>query len=70
MSRPVQRLGSRNGWTYQAEMVECGDDDCRSCPHGPYVYRYKKKGDRTISEYVSKSEVPGEIREKFEEVRS
>jgi len=69
MSKLAEKLGSKNGWTYQAETINCGDEDCRSCPHGPYVYRYRKRGGRTVSEYVPKSELPGGIRENFEDVK-
>jgi hypothetical protein len=42
------------GGTMQLELVRCGKPACRSCPHGPYWYRYWKESGRTKSKYVGK----------------
>jgi hypothetical protein len=46
------------GGTYRLEMVYCGRPACKSCPHGPYWYRYYrtggKRGGRVISKYVGR----------------
>jgi hypothetical protein len=47
-------MPSHNGWTYRAQWVKCGKSRCKSCPHGPYWYRFKKIKGRTKSEYVGK----------------
>lgn len=43
----------RGSGTLQLEMVRCGK--CRSCPHGPYWYKYWKEAGRTRSKYVGKA---------------
>jgi len=40
-------------WSYQVEYISCGKK-CKSCPHGPYWYRYQKQSGKTIKEYVGK----------------
>ena len=40
--------------TMQRELVPCGDERCRRCPHGPYWYAYWKQDGRTRSAYVGK----------------
>lgn len=41
-------------WTYRNEYVRCGKPACRSCPHGPYWYRYQRRGEKVKKEYVGK----------------
>jgi hypothetical protein len=41
-------------WTYEQESVKCGRPSCRSCPHGPYWYRYKREGKNVKKEYVGR----------------
>lgn len=45
--------------TFRQELVRCGKDGCRSCPHGPYWYAYWREDGRTRSRYVGKT-LPGE----------
>jgi hypothetical protein len=35
---------------YQAQTIYCSKDKCQSCPHGPFIYKYrrKKKGEITV----------------------
>jgi hypothetical protein len=51
------------GGTLQLELVHCGKAPrCKSCPHGPYWYRYWKDGGKTKSEYVGKPSVTERMR--------
>ena len=50
------------GGTMQLELVRCGKPACKSCPHGPYWYRYWKEKGRTRSKYVGKSSREEKIR--------
>jgi hypothetical protein len=34
-------LPSREGWTLRIELVQCPDNKCTKCPHGPYYYYYR-----------------------------
>lgn len=45
---------------YQLEMVRCGKGACRSCPHGPYWYGYRRELGKLKSWYVGKKEPPKE----------
>ncbi len=36
------------------EMVRCGKDGCRQCPHGPYWYVYWSEPGVTKTAYVGK----------------
>ncbi len=51
----------KDGWTWEQEYVRCGKSACKSCPHGPYWYRYKREGKNVKKEYC------GKVR--FEDVR-
>jgi hypothetical protein len=42
------------GETYRSEWVKCGNPRCRSCPHGPYWYAYKRDGKKIRKRYVGK----------------
>jgi hypothetical protein len=35
---------------YQAQTIYCSRNRCQSCPHGPFIYKYrrKKKGEITV----------------------
>jgi len=57
----VARVITSSG-TMQLELVRCGKMQCKSCPHGPYWYRYWKEGGRTKSKYVGKSTNAEKIR--------
>jgi hypothetical protein len=37
---------------YRLEMVKCGKQQCKSCPHGPYWYAYYREGNRLRSRYI------------------
>lgn len=39
---------------YQLEMVRCGKGACKSCPHGPYWYGYRRAGGKLKSWYIGK----------------
>jgi hypothetical protein len=39
---------------YQLEKVRCGKGACKSCPHGPYWYGYRRTGGKLKSWYVGK----------------
>ncbi|MBD1917427.1 MULTISPECIES: hypothetical protein [Cyanophyceae] len=39
---------------YQLEMVRCGKGSCKSCPHGPYWYGYRRAGGKLKSWYIGK----------------
>lgn len=45
-------------WTYSRKYVRCGKAGCRSCPHGPYWYRYRHADGKTYCEYVGKRAAP------------
>jgi hypothetical protein len=40
--------------TFVQEKVKCGKAHCRSCPHGPYWYAYRREGKRIKKRYVGK----------------
>lgn len=42
------------GWTLQLEKVACGKATCKTCPHGPYWYAYRRQGARLVSKYIGK----------------
>jgi hypothetical protein len=46
-----KRVGAK---VYQLEMVRCGKGACKSCPHGPYWYGYRRAGGKLKSWYVGK----------------
>ena len=48
--------------TYRQELVRCGKERCRSCPHGPYWYAYWKEEGRTRKRYIGRH-LPGEATE-------
>lgn len=41
-------------WTYRSEYVKCGNKRCKSCPHGPYWYRYRHVLGKMHKEYIGK----------------
>ena len=45
-------------WTYKSEYVRCGKSKCKSCPHGPYWYRYAHTAQGMRKEYVGKGQAP------------
>jgi hypothetical protein len=46
-----KRVGAK---VYQLEMVRCGKGACKSCPHGPYWYGYRRQSGKLKSWYVGK----------------
>lgn len=40
--------------SYQCKWIRCGKSACKSCPHGPYWYRFWRDGSSTRCEYVGK----------------
>jgi len=45
-------------YTYRSEYIKCGKKDCKSCPHGPYWYRYYREAKKLHKQYVGKC-LPG-----------
>jgi hypothetical protein len=43
-------------WTYRCEYVRCGNARCKSCPHGPYWYRYNHASGTMRKEYCGKAD--------------
>lgn len=43
-------------WTYRCEYVKCGKPTCKSCPHGPYWYRYIHEKGSMRKKYFGKSD--------------
>lgn len=41
-------------WTMEARFVRCGKARCKTCPHGPYWYGYRKAGNRTQTRYFGR----------------
>lgn len=55
--RQVVAVAREGRITYQHELVRCGKPTCRCAAgqlHGPYWYRYYRRGRRLVSEYVGK----------------
>jgi hypothetical protein len=54
----VAEQDDTQGGTYRLELVSCGKDRCRKCAegpgHGPYWYRYYRRGGKVVSKYVGK----------------
>jgi hypothetical protein len=40
--------------SYQCKWIRCGKAACKSCPHGPYWYRFWRDGSSTRCEYIGK----------------
>jgi hypothetical protein len=55
----IAEQGDRQGGTYRLELVRCGKDRCTRCAegpaHGPYWYRYYRRGGKVVSKYVGKN---------------
>jgi hypothetical protein len=53
----VSKLRFEGGF-YQRELIKCGKPKCRRCrhrpAHGPYWYRYERRGGRLVSTYIGK----------------
>jgi hypothetical protein len=49
----------QQGGTYRLELVSCGKPACTRCAegpaHGPYWYRYYRRGKKVVSKYVGKT---------------
>lgn len=50
-------------WTYQSKEIRCGKQACKSCPHGPYLYRHRTVDGKSVCEYVGKMPVKGDDKE-------
>lgn len=60
--RTVGEVRHTSAGSYRWEMVRCGKDRCKKCRdrgegHGPYLYRYFRRGGKLASEYVKLSEL-------------
>lgn len=54
--------------TFELEWVNCGKVGCRSCPHGPYWYAYRKKGKKLARRYIGK-QLPKDLEERIKQTR-
>lgn len=43
-----------HGWSLVQELVKCGKKTCKTCPHGPYWYRYREERGRVRKVYIGK----------------
>ena len=62
----IAERDDQQGGTYRLELVSCGKPNCTRCAraprHGPYWYRYYRRGGKVVSKYVGKTlptPVPG-----------
>jgi hypothetical protein len=55
----VAEQDDQQGGTYRLELVSCGKPNCTRCAegpaHGPYWYRYYRRGGKVVSKYVGKT---------------
>ncbi len=52
----VEDVEQSSRGTKVVKKVPCGKDNCSTCPHGPYIYYYRREGDKVVSEYAGKAE--------------
>lgn len=52
--KEVNRILRRYG-NIQVKYIRCGKKNCKSCPHGPYFYEFKRKGKKVKSIYRGKT---------------
>lgn len=45
---------THEGWTLRQEYIRCGKKGCNRCPHGPYWYGYRSKGNAQEKKYFGK----------------
>ncbi|MFO3798116.1 MAG: hypothetical protein ACK8QZ_12720 [Anaerolineales bacterium] len=53
-NRETLEVYTWQGWTLRLEKVKCGKPTCKTCPHGPYWYAYRRQGNKTVSKYIGK----------------
>ncbi len=55
----IAEQDDQQGGTYRLELVSCGKPNCTRCAegpaHGPYWYRYYRRGGKVVSKYVGKA---------------
>jgi hypothetical protein len=55
----IAEKDDQQGGTYRLELVSCGKPNCTRCAegpaHGPYWYRYYRRGKKVVSKYVGKN---------------
>ena len=55
----IAEQDDQQGGTYRLELVSCGKPNCTRCAegpaHGPYWYRYYRRGGKVVSKYVGKT---------------
>jgi hypothetical protein len=55
----IAEQNDQQGGTYRLELVNCGKPNCTRCAegpaHGPYWYRYYRRGGKVVSKYVGKT---------------
>jgi hypothetical protein len=57
--RGVAFPGSGPPVKLRKQMIRCGKDNCRRCPHGPYWYAYWDEDGRRRSRYLGRlSDIP------------
>jgi len=57
--QPEQEPALPRTLSYRQELVRCGKEHCRRCPHGPYWYGYWKEDGRTRKCYIGRH-LPGD----------
>jgi hypothetical protein len=45
------RIPSRPGWSVTIKRTTCNRDACSECPHGPYYYYVRRRGDSVEWDY-------------------
>src|SRR6266496_4366752 len=55
----IAEQDDQQGGTYRLELVSCGKPNCTRCAegpaHGPYWYRYYRRGGKVVSKYIGKT---------------
>ncbi|MDY7081137.1 MAG: hypothetical protein SXQ77_01710, partial [Halobacteria archaeon] len=41
----------KKGYTRVVKKQQCGKENCNKCPHGPYVWHVKRRGDKLDWDY-------------------
>ncbi|MEM0503581.1 MAG: hypothetical protein QXT58_02610 [Archaeoglobaceae archaeon] len=49
--RGTAPIGNIDGWSLQLKFIRCGKSSCKKCPHGPYLYGFRREGKKVISKY-------------------
>jgi len=50
----LSEIGGFSKGSIVAKYVKCGNERCKSCPHGPYYYIVYKEGGKTRWKYLGK----------------